>query len=326
MTELREALEAAYDEQEAEEPEEKVEEPEEGGSDEDAEEPVGDTPAEPESEERKPAPKAAEPEAKEPDIKSPESWKPAVREHWAKLPKEVKEEVQRREREVNQVLQQSAGARKFTEAFSATLRPYEQMLRLENTPPLAAIDDLFRTSLVLRSGSVAQKAKMVADIVQRFHVPIEDLDKALVGEDIPDENGKLQQMLQQQLAPVTQFMSQVQQMRHTKEQATSKEIDAEIAAFSTKEFFNDVRDTMADILEVAAKHGKELTMQQAYDRAIALDSDIQATLEQRKKTEMTQKKRAASTLPSRSTATTGKPSGNSIRDSIMDSIDIVAGR
>jgi acetolactate synthase small subunit len=261
-----------------------------------------------------------------PSLKAPTSWKPSAREHWAKLPKEVQEDVLRRETETSQALQQTAGARKFAEAFGQMIRPYEQMLRVENAHPLQAAEELFRTAAILRVGNPAQKATMVANMVKQFNISIEDLDRALVGESIPDETGKLQQIIQQQLAPVNQFMQQIQQMRGQRLNQTESEIEAEIGEFSQKEFFEDLRETMGDLMEMAAKRKQEMTLQQAYERAIAITPEIQSILQQRKAAEMDKKKRAASSLPSRSPTGGTRSSSDTIRGSIEEAFEQVATR
>jgi hypothetical protein len=320
---LRDALEAAYDAEDTVAPDApSTPEPEARGPTEDAPVEVRDSaPAEVAES------PAVEPEpVKEPRFKQPESWKPAAREHWGKLPPEVQEDVHRRETEISQALQNTVGARRFTEAFSQMIRPYEQMLRVENTNPIQAADELFRTSAVLRMGTAEQKATLVANIVKRFGIDIEDLDRALVGETIPDQNGKLQQLIQQQLAPVNQFMSQIEQMRQQRAMNSTQEVDKEIAAFSSKEFYGDLRETMADLMDVAARQNKELTLQQAYDRALALNPEIQEIIAKRKQADMASKKRAASSLPSRSPTGGVSSDTTSIRSALEAAFDTVANR
>jgi len=311
---LRDALEEAFAASEAEEAEDKQEELE----DEEQEEPEGDesgdddgdgeaeetggSKEDPEKQVRdSKAAKDVKGEDKPPtdDVRAPESWKPAVREHWAKLPPAVKEEVARREKEIATTLNQTAGARKFAEAFSQTIRPYEHFLRIENASPLQAIDELFRTSAVLRVGSPADKANLVAEIVKRHGVSIEDLDRALVGQQVPDETGKFRELLKSELGPVNQFMNEFQNLRQSQTQKYQQELDKELADFSKKEFYNDVRETMADMLEMAANRGQAMTLQEAYDKALLVSPEIQQILAKRKNDEVRRKRRAATSLPSR---------------------------
>lgn len=335
---LRDALEEAFAESEAkaedETEEEKTggdeteviteilkeddgEDEEAGGSDEDPEKPVRSSKAKEDVEE------VETPKAPTEGLRAPESWKPATREHWAKLPVEVREEVMRREKEISNTLTQTAGARKFAEAFTQTIRPYEHFLRMENANPLQAIDELFRTSAILRVGSAGEKAKMVADIVKRHGVDIEDLDRALVGQQVPDENGKFRELLKSELQPVNQFMQQFSTIRQQHQQKTQTQIDTELAEFSKKEFYGDVRETMADIMEIAANRGQELTLQLAYERAIAMTPEIQTIIQRRQSEEVKKKRRAASSLPSRSSGMgdPADPGQDSVRGAIEAAFD-----
>src|SRR5262245_19230526 len=61
-----------------------------------------------------------------PQLRPPSSWKPGAREHWAKLPVEVQQEVSRRETEVARSLQESANASSALAHVQATLGPFAQ--------------------------------------------------------------------------------------------------------------------------------------------------------------------------------------------------------
>src|SRR5512139_2636748 len=105
-------------------------------------------------------------------FRAPESWKPQAKEHWNKLPPDVQHEVARREREIVMTLQQTAGARKVAEQFVAAVSPFEMMIRAEGADPISATRELFGQAAILRIGTPAQKAHLVATVVKRFGVPI----------------------------------------------------------------------------------------------------------------------------------------------------------
>ena len=98
-----------------------------------------------------PGPKA-EPKAA-PQERAPASWRPDVREHWSRLPPEVRAEVARREREMQATLQDTAEARRFSEQLQNVIRPYEMFIKAENSNPLQAIDNLMSTAARLRTGT-----------------------------------------------------------------------------------------------------------------------------------------------------------------------------
>ena len=243
-----------------------------------------------------PGPKA-EPKANQAPARAPASWRPETREHWAQLPEAVRAEVMRRETEMQRTLQETAEARKFADALQKTIAPYEMFIRAENSNPLQAIDNLMGTAAKLRTGTAPELAQLMAGLVRQFGVGrfgngfIESLDSALSGE-IPRQDpgqAQLQQAIQQQLAPVQQFMSQFQQAQMAQQQRLAHEAQSEVANFiSQAEFGNDVREEMADLLEVAQRRGRSLSLQEAYQQACVTNPRIRAVLEQRAKSQNAQ--------------------------------------
>lgn len=247
-----------------------------------------------------PGPKS-EPKS-QPVEKPPVSWRPDVREHWASLPPDVRAEVARREAEVQRTLQETAEARKFTEQLQGVIRPYEGFIRAENSNPLAAIDNLMATAARLRTGTAPELAQLVAGMVKQFGVGrfgnsfIEQLDSALAGE-VPKsdpQQAQVQQLLQQQLAPVQQFMSQFQQAQLAQQQQAQQAAAKEVSDFIAKaEFGEDVREEMADIMEISQRRGREITLQDAYKQACLVNPRVRAALEARAKSRSAQQLQGA---------------------------------
>lgn len=344
---LRSALEEAFNEQEGGtntpssetgRPAEDTAEPVRTAAPTERSEPAGDTPksTEPalESGEVKAAAKTeATPERKQDSttqFRAPESWKPTAKEHWAKLPPEVQEDVARREREIVMTLQNTAQQRKIAEELQQVVHPFMPFLAAENAHPMVAIRELLGQAAILRVGTPAQKANLVATVVKRFNVSIKDLDSALVGETVPDEESKIAQIIQQQLAPVRQFMTSIEGVKQQRAKQVDTQIDSEIETFAkdaNNEFFHDVKNEMADLMEVAARNGRTMTLKQAYDRAIALNEDIQKVVVQRNQQKVANARAAGSSLPSRGApADSGAPRGDSIRDDLLAAFDTVASR
>jgi len=239
-----------------------------------------------------PGPKA-EPKGAAAKDRAPASWRPETREYWGQLPESVRAEVARREREVQQTLQETAEARKFADQLNRVIQPYEMFIKAENSNPLQAIDNLMGTAARLRTGNAPELAQLMAGMVKQFGVGrfgnqfIEALDSALAGE-VPRVNpqqAQLQQAIQQQLAPVQEFMSQFQQAQVAQQQRAQQEAAGEVQQFlSQAEFGEDVREEMADLLEVAQRRGRELSLSEAYKQACLTNPRVRAVLEQRAKT------------------------------------------
>jgi hypothetical protein len=203
-----------------------------------------------------PGPKSGPKEAR-----APASWRPEVREHWQQLPEPVRAEVARREAEVTRTLQETAEARKYADSLNRAFAPYEAYIRAENASPAQVIDNLMGTAVRLRTATGPELAQLMAGMVSQFGTGrfgtqfINMLDSALAGAN-PQENdqtSQIQQVIQQQLAPVQQFMSQIQNAQAQSQARVQQQAVSEVEQFIQQaEFGNDVREDMADLIELAS--------------------------------------------------------------------------
>lgn len=215
--------------------------------------------------------------------RAPQSWKPETREHWAAIPAEVKQEIVRREREFAVAMQETAEQRRFSEAVMKTIAPYEHFIKAENSNPIQAIDNLMATAARLRTGTAPELAGLVSDLIQQFGVGrfgpgfIEALDQALVGQ-TPQEDPRevaIRRKLEQEIAPVRQFMNEVQQQKQQQEIMEQRAAGSEVQSFlANHEFAMDVKDDMADLIELAHKRGRDMSLDEAYDRACRAHPEI----------------------------------------------------
>jgi len=188
------------------------------------------------------------------------------------LPPEVQAAIADRERHFTEVMQQSSDARGAVEQFGTMFQPYIPLMQAEGvSDPLVAVEGLLKTTAVLAIGSPEQKAQKIAGLINHYGVDIQTLDALLAGEPTASpEEAKLQQMLDQRMAPVNQLLSRVQQVeqqsQHQFQQETQQTIE-QFAADPKNVHFNQVREVMADFLDMAAQRGVEMTLDQAYDRA-----------------------------------------------------------
>jgi hypothetical protein len=260
--------------------------------------------------------------------KPPASWTPVAREKWAGLDPEVRSEVYRREREHQQYMQQSAGSRQFVEAFERTIKPFEQFIAAEGANPLQAVQNLMQTAAQLRVGAPAAKAQLVAQIVQQYGIDIGMLDSALAAGPQQRQQPQAQQFRDPR---VDQILQQQQQSQQMQEQQIEEAIGGELQTFAADpahEFFQDVRGIMADLVEVAAKQGVVLSVDDAYERACQINPQVRTIITQRSQASnagtLTQAalraKRAASSVRGDSTLP-----GNGARDRLTPKDDSVRG-
>jgi len=250
----------------------------------------------------------------------PQSWKPSAREEWANLPVAIQEEVLRRETDINSSLNDSASTRKLGEELTAVAQPYMAMIEAEGSTPVQAAENMFRTSAMLKTGSPMQKAGVLAEIAQMYSVDIGLLDEALSGNMPIQQNQQYQQPQQQEFRDprFDQLMNQMQ----AKENAASNQ---KVVDFSNdKEFFADVRLDMADLIEMSEKRGVALSLDDAYNKAVAMNPDISGVIAQRANAQngnpSTSRSRRASSSIKSNHISGSKAKPESLRGALEDAI------
>ena len=245
--------------------------------------------------------------------KPPLDWSPELREEWAGLPAGVKTQIANREAQMAQAMQGTAQARQVAQDFSGIANKYGSVMAAEGIQnPLQMVDTLLSTVSELRMGSPQQKAQKMAQLIQHYGIDISSLDDSLasvVGGQPPSAQPQmdpnLQHMLDQRMAPVNQMMQQLAGMQQQKYQQGQQAAVQEVDQFAQQaEFLNDVRHDVADLIDLATKQGRDMPLQEAYDKACAMNPQIAAVLAQRAQQQsiadagrnVSSKKRAASSL------------------------------
>lgn len=135
----------------------------------------------------------------------------------------------------------------------------------------------------------------------------------------------LERMLNQRMAPMEQLMQGVNAIQKHNNQHQATEAANSVKAFGdTAEFLGDVRNDMADLIDMAANQGRDMSLQEAYDKACAFHPQISNIIEQRRSDnrikQATQgigsKRQAASSLSGRKTGLGGQSSGMSLHDQL----------
>jgi hypothetical protein len=343
---IREQLEAAFDEQENEES---------GGSGSNAKEPVGstekittpgeiidgETPSktvesgegnkdEKGSEEKTAAKEEVsvdKTELKDEIIKSPAGWSPEAREVFKDLSPVAQKEIIKREKDYAVGLQRNAETSKFGTRIKDVLAPFQAVMRMEGADEISAVESLASVATTLRMGTPMEKAREIARLIGGYGIDIATLDDVLSGQikQVPEEEQRLTALMEKHLAPVRQILGEVERGRAEVGQRVIADVDNEIAQFESKaEFIEDVRNDMADFLEMAAKNGRKLTLQEAYDKAVTLRPDLSKIIQERSRVSnlkdegkrLDGKRKAASSVhgSSAGTATTYKPGSDLKRD------------
>ena len=260
-------------------------------------------------------------------IKPPPSWSAKDREQWAELPENLQKTIIDRERNYSMGIQKHAEGAKFAQKVVDTLAPYRHIMMQEGADEVAAIGNLAQYAATMRVGTQQEKANTLARIIQQYGVDIPTLDNVLSGQGVDPETSRIDQILQQRLAPVEQMVQDFNRGRQENLRSTDLRLQKEIEDFSSKaEFMEDVREDMADILELNANRNKEITLEQAYEKAVAMRPDIQEIINSRNKQKELQnsrrkiasKENAASSLDGGSQAPVENKDAPSVRGAIAD--------
>jgi hypothetical protein len=267
-----------------------------------------------------------------PDLDTaPSSLPPAAREAWKDAPEAIKEAMVKREEHYQNGIDKFRSDAGRAQEMDSALRPFEQYLSMNGGT--AHIGDLMRTGASLQMGTQVQKAEQIAGLIQQYGIDINTLDGILSGNGAPaatQQNDAISQQIQQAMQPYQQMAQGFQQQQQQQEQQSQQHVQNEIGTFSSNpdnEFYNDVRADMADILDTAAKHGTEMNLKQAYDRACQLHPEISNVIMARNnQNDLSAKRNAASSLSGTRGGTNSAVPTGSIRETINHVWDNVGGR
>lgn len=323
-----------------EEAEETEDQPEEVESDvpETEEEPVEVEEAEDELSEEEPDVEAEKPQEVIKEDKAelrrpPSSWSAKGKAEFSKLPAHIQDEVLKRESDFHNGIQQYREKAEIGDRISRIVQPYEPLIRAQGSTSEQTIGHLLNTAYVLNAGTPEQKQQMLYQIAREYNIDTNGLTQQ-------DERPDYVRQLEQQL---NQLQGSIQSQRQMAQQQTVQEAQSSIEQFRNETdesgspkhlYFDDVRDEMADRIDAAARQGRQLSLQDAYDAAIWARPDIRETLmtakqqeaDAKRKQEQARKAREAKRKAEVNVSTTGthastssKPIG-SIEDTMRETL------
>jgi hypothetical protein len=222
------------------------------------------------------------PKPGEPDTThAPPSWKISERQAWANAPKEVREAVHRRELEMARAVSQHSHDKGLATEVRSLIAPLAPAIQQRGITPQKLIASYVQFDQALTSRDPATQAHAVAQVMKAYGVPVEALADVL--------DGKMGVPQQRQLS-VDEIREQVRAEERANWQQQQQQVEYRNHATRVQEFarkadpilFNeDVRHDMAALIEAAAARNVELSLQDAYDRAIRANPEAWAIVQQR---------------------------------------------
>lgn len=219
-------------------------------------------------------------------VKPPQAWKPEARELWPQVPPRVQQEIARWNTALGRALHESEGARQFQGKFDELIAPYRMLLQQEGPDPLVPYQNYLKVLTELRTGTAHNKAASFANLVQHFGIDVSLLDAALAavlhGGAQPRAPAAPQGEGEFRDPRVDTLLQRLQETESQSNAAQSREVATELQEFErSAEFYEDLREDMADILELATKRGQQMSLKDAYDRACKINQDVANILSQR---------------------------------------------
>ena len=211
---------------------------------------------------------------------APQSWTPAARERWGEIPEDLRKEIVRREEAAVH------GFRKMQEQFEPIRRvaeglsPFLQEAAQYGAEPVGYIANVMNTERVLRTAPVRDKFQALINIADQYGVPLRQIINDSVGEKVfetqPQQNS-VHPEIQRQLEEINQWREQQTQQVHIQQ----------IREFAqTKEFFNDVKEEMALLLD----SGRAKDLADAYEQATWLNPQVRDVLIKRQQGQVQEQK------------------------------------
>jgi len=206
--------------------------------------------------------------------KAPQSWTPAAREKWASIDPDIRNEIIRREEAsangVRQMQERFAPMQRFIEQ----MQPVAQEAQAVGQSPDQYIYSLAQSERTLRGAELPAKFNEILRIADQYGIPLREIINKSVGDEVikAPQQGQAQSEVQQELQAMRQWREQQQYEQVERDRA---DITHRLAEFSKdKEFLEDVRLTMADLIE----RGLANTVPEAYDKACWMVPEVRQVM------------------------------------------------
>lgn len=203
--------------------------------------------------------------------RAPTTWGPKAREQWASLPLDIRQEIIRREEAAVNGVRNLKEQYTPVNQFYKTLEPFVLEAKKGGAIPEQYIANVMNTERVLRTADVPTKFNALLQIADQYGIPLRDVINKSVGQEVL----KTPQQPSAQLPPqVMQELQSLQQWRQHMEGMQVTQTMEQFAADPSHEFFEDVRQTMADLLE----YGQASNLKDAYDKAVWMMPEVREVM------------------------------------------------
>ena len=188
------------------------------------------------------------------------SWKREAQTVLSQLPPETQKLIQEREEQFHKGIEQYKADAYQGRTLGKALAPHMEYLNQVGVAPETAISTLIAAEKVLRTSDPQTKANMFMKLAHDYGIDVNSLTN------VPFDPYKYQ--LEQQLQAQQAQLAQIMQSRQIAEEAQLGQTIEQFA--QTHEYFDEVRETMADLLD----KGLASDLNDAYSKAVRLNDDV----------------------------------------------------
>lgn len=270
---------------------------------------------------------ALEPEEEPVWSKPPASWKKDYHEVWMSADPKMREYAWQREEQMKRGVEPLLSKAQFADAMQEALEPYMDTIRGLGMSPDKAVAALAQADHTLRNSTPDQKLQYFMQLAQSYGINL--------GQGQAQPQQSVDPMVYQLQNELNRVRGEVMGWKQQQEMTQNQQLLNEINDFSTKaEHFEEARPTMIQLLQ----SGVAETLEDAYDKAIRLDSALFDRVQQAKQAEVNAKKaadkdRAAKSARAAAVSVRGStpgtntaPKATSRRDMLMEALDEVSTR
>ena len=214
---------------------------------------------------------AEEPPAEEPAwSKPPASWKKEYHDYWLKADPKLREYAWQREEQMKKGVEPLLSKAQFADSVNQAIQPYVQTITGLGLKPEQAIANLMGADYALRTASPEQKKQLFYQLARSYGIQV-DSPPAQDGQMAPSAQGSIDPMVWQLQNELNMVRGEVMGWKQQQEMVQNQQLLNEINDFSGKaEYFEDARPTMIQLLQ----SGVAETLEDAYEKAIRLDSAL----------------------------------------------------
>jgi hypothetical protein len=200
---------------------------------------------------------------------APNTWKKEAAAEWAKIPPVVQAEINRREANIHEGIEQYRAAATFAQTMEKAISPYAATIQSLGITPDVAVNEMMKTDHRLRYGSPQEKNDTFLNLARAYGIDVTALQNPQQ-QNIDPHFAHLQQEL-------GQLKGYIQNQQSTAQQESEAKLHSEISAFAadpSHSHFEAVRGHMSALLQA----GQAKDLPDAYEQAIYANPTTRAAV------------------------------------------------